>query len=90
MTYCTMPNIKSKISSHNKNILNREKNEHSNMEQIKAKTCNCRNPIDCPVNGECLVESVVYEAVVKDDTGGINNNIGLTEGTFKYRYTAHK
>ena len=23
MTYCTMPNVKSKISSHNKNILNR-------------------------------------------------------------------
>ena len=33
---------------------------------------------------------MVYEAIVKDDTGGINNYIGLTEGTLKNRYTAHK
>ena len=46
--------------------------------------------MDCPTNGECLVESIVYEAIVKDDTGGVNNSIGLTEGTFKDRYTAHK
>ena len=54
------------------------------------KTCNCRVPVNCPLGGECLVSSVVYKATVKDDSGGINSYVGITEGTFKERYTGHK
>ena len=45
----------------------------------------------CPLNNNCLSTSLVYNAHVttnEDSTG--KNYIGLTEGTFKQRYTQHK
>ena len=46
---------------------------------------------DCPLKNNCLTQSVVYNANVTkaSDTTG-KNYIGLTEGTFKQRYTQHK
>ena len=44
----------------------------------------------CPLDNNCLITSVIYKANVttdKDNTG--KNYIGLTEGTFKQRYTQH-
>ena len=53
-TDCSM---KAHISAHNRKILKTETQEN--------ESCNCRNEnIPCPLNGWCLVKSIVYKAVV--------------------------
>ena len=44
---------------------------------------------DCPLEGECLTKSIIYQAKV---TAGNNTEsyVGLTEGDFKTRYRNHK
>ena len=49
-----MPNIKSIINSHNHKIL---RSNDTN------KSCNCRDKISCPFNGECLYKGV-YKATI--------------------------
>ena len=57
----------------------------------RKKNCNCRKKKDCPLKNNCLTSSVIYNANVttESDAAGMNY-IGLTEGTFKQRYTQHK
>ena len=85
ISYRTMPNIGSIISSHNKKLLD-SKPEQA---QTTQKTCNCKIKSSCPQNRNCLKRSVIYKAEISD-----NNNkatyIGLTAGTFKTRYNLHK
>ena len=79
-----MPNMGSIINNHNKKIL-------TNNNTTPQNGCDCRKKDQCPLNNNCLNTSVIYKANVttdKDDTG--KNYIGLTEGTFKQRYTQHK
>ena len=54
------------------------------------KSCNCRQKNTCPLNGNCLQSSVIYQATVKrHDTNTSETYIGLTENTFKTRYRNH-
>ena len=50
----------------------------------------CRTPTSCPLNGQCLDRSIIYQACV---TNTANNTtatyVGLTEGEFKTRYNNH-
>ena len=84
-----MPNIKRKISQHNRKVLQ----PVSQQDQIQH--CNCRNP-PCPLNGACAsTKSVVYKATVYEKNNNNNStNIetytGLTKNTFKQRYNGHK
>ena len=51
--------------------------------------CNCRDKDQCPIDNNCLTSAVIYNArVTTGDT--TKNYIGLTEGTFKQRFTQHK
>ena len=59
-------------------------------EAVVEKTCNCRKKDECPVENKCLTQSVVYQAVVKRADGVTDSYVGLTENTFKDRYTKHK
>ena len=53
--------------------------------------CNCRKKNGCPLKNNCFTSSVVYIANVTTESDTIGKNyIGLTEGTFKQRYTQHK
>ena len=79
VSYNCMPNMGSII--HNKKIL-------TNNNTTPQNGFNCRKRDQCPLNNNCLITSVIYKANVttdKDDTG--KNYIGITEGTFKQRYT---
>ena len=81
LSYSCMPNIGSIISRNNTKLLTK-----SNVEN--NRTCNCRNKVNCPLNGNCLVKCIVYKATV------ITNNIikyylGTSEGEFKERYNNH-
>jgi hypothetical protein len=85
LSYSCMNNIKNIIDGHNKAILSKE------IVKNQPKTCNCRKIIDCPMSGRCLVKSVVYRATVEtNDDKPKQTYVGLTENTFKTRFTNHK
>ena len=75
------------ISNHNKKILNKEKNSHNNTK----KKCDCKNLNRnlCPLEGNCINETVVYKATVSIGTEE-RTYIGSTEGVFKKRFNNHK
>ena len=58
-----MPNIKAEIDKHNKNIL--EKAQQKNPD---THLCNCANKKQCPLNGQCLTVSIVYQANITANT----------------------
>ena len=82
VSYSSLPNLKSVINGHNKNILN---------EQEKSSPCNCRNKTSCPLKGSCQHKNLVYSCKVS--TPDLKQNhphyIGLTEHTFKDRLYKH-
>ena len=87
VSYCTMNNMKKHISKHNVKIC--QKPDNSNVTNV-AK-CNCRVKDECPLNGECLTTSVVYQASVRCDNSNVEKTyVGLAEGTFKKRWDKHK
>ena len=54
------------------------------------KTCNCRQKNTCPLDGNCLQSSVIYQATVtRKDNNTTETYIGLTENDFKTRYINH-
>ena len=52
--------------------------------------CNCRNKNDCPLNGKCLTTSIIYQAKVTSPNQPTETYIGLTENSFKARFSNHK
>ena len=51
---------------------------------------NCRPLNACLVDGKRLNERIVYQAIVRRDNNNEESSyVGLTEGTFKTRYTNH-
>ena len=85
VSYSCTDNLQTIIKKHNRKILETSKTPST------ENNCNCRKKDDCPLKNNCLTSSVVYNANVttENDTTG-KNYIGLTEGTFKQRYTQHK
>ena len=95
LSYSCTPNVKNIIDSHNKKIRQRqnETNISSTKDQQKKpeKTCNCRKPAECPLNGNCLEKSVIYQATITNtDDGSTETYIGLTKNEFKERFNGHK
>ena len=84
ISYSTMPNMQSIISTHNKRILG-----DSKIPTIEG--CNCRQPQTCPLDGKCKTSNMVYKATVTLDSDQSQHQyIGLTSATFKQRYSRHK
>ena len=79
-----MSNIKTSISNHNRRLLEQQ--------IVPPSTgCNCRTLNECPLNGKCLTESLVYQAeITSTDAGEAKTYIGMTGGSFKKRYANHK
>ena len=77
--YSCMPNLKKKIDD-NKSTLQKTTTPIS-------KACNCRRPADCPVTGNCLKSSVIYQATVTTEySRPAQTYVGLTENSFKTRF----
>ena len=74
----------SSISSHNSKLLPKEPPLPVN------KLCNCRTKNNCPLDGECLTDNLVYGATVKSPNNVEETYTGLTSDTFKIRYANHK
>ena len=82
VSYATTKNFSKHIDTHNKKLL-------AQPQENEAKLCNCRRSAECPVEGKCLQQSVIYKAEVLSKHG-TKTYIGMTERAFKQRYTEHK
>ena len=60
ISYLCMTNMNSKLSTHNKKILNKPVNQNT-------RKCNCINKNICPLNGNCLLKNILYLATTKSD-----------------------
>ena len=82
VSYSSLPNFKSVINGHNKNILN---------EKEKPSPCNCRDKTPCPLKGSSQHKNLVYSCKVS--TPDLKQNhphyTGFTERTFKDRFYKH-
>ena len=85
ISYRCLANMKKKISSHNMKVQKTEE------DQYLDQGCNCTGAMGpCPLDGKCLVNSVIYRAEVKDSRNNIQTYTGLTAGTFKKRFYSHR
>ena len=84
LSYSCMPNMKTIIASHNKNTLS---NVPTTTPQ-QPKECNCRNKTECPLDGKCLQQNVVYQATITTDAA-TESYVGLATN-FKERYRNHQ
>ena len=85
VSYSCMNNMASIISGHNAKILN------SNTEVNNGgKECNCRKRDECPLNGACLTESIIYKAFVSAKNLPTKYYYEVTEGDFKTRWGNNK
>ena len=77
--------MKQKIAAHNVRVQKTEEDQQLNP------GCNCTGAMGpCPLDGNCLINSVIYRAEVKDKDDNIQTYTGLTAGTFKKRFYSHR
>ena len=82
ITYSCTRNMKSIISSHNKQIL---------TPKNKQLRCNCRVMNSCPLGNKCLTSQLIYQADLKNSLDDeYKYYVKLAETTFKERYGYHK
>ena len=63
------------------------------MSRPSTRGCKCKDDSDpCPLEGQCLMKSVVYKATVTTNQPKLKRKTyyGMTGGTFKKRYYGHK
>ena len=78
-------NTKQIIDNHNKRILTAsiQTNDTAAAATTSNKTCNCRQKNACPLDGNCLQPSVIYQATVtRKDNNTTETYIRLTENDF--------
>ena len=58
--------------------------------QKDTKNCSCQKKITCPLNGDCLQSSLIYQATItRKDNSTTETYIRLAENNFKTRYRNH-
>ena len=75
------------VKSHNNSVKRKSGN---NDRQPKGRRYNCRDKMQCPMDGNCQISSIVYKATVQV-TGKDRQNeyISLMEPAFKKRHGHH-
>jgi len=84
LSYRCMSTVKTIISSHNKAQIK----QSSNQSEEVADNCNCRNKDSCPLEGNCYIRSIIYQAEVATPQAK-ETYVGLCDTTFKERYRNH-
>ena len=77
-----MDNIGKIINAHNKAKLQEE--------NTAIDKCNFKQPNECPLSGNCLIDNIIYKATVHTAQGPPQSYIGLCETDFKRRFNNHK
>ena len=74
VSYSCTQNMSQIIKGHNKKIVQKDIQE--------TLDCNCRVRTDCPLNGDCRKENVIYKCTATScDSKKVN--FGFIEGEFK-------
>ena len=84
-SYSCMKNMADIIRSHNVKVLSTTANNSA----VPTRNCNCRQRLNCPLDGMCLKECIVYKATVSVPNKPTRFYYGLTEGAFKTRFNNH-
>ena len=79
MSYRCTPNLARMISGHN------AKNLSERTPKAEVRKCKCLNTKPCPLDGQCLEESIVSQASVSSSDGGSQKYIDITAPQFKKR-----
>ena len=93
ISYSCTKNISQIINSHNNELINKFRNRvNNNNINSKKIECNCKSRSDCPMNGLCNLDNVVYQAIIypKEDINDKKYYTGISYTTFKIRYGNHK
>ena len=85
ISYSCTKNIFQIINSHNKDIIKdfqdliNNKNNYNNNNCIK-KECNCKSRDNCPMNGLCNLNNVIYQAIIypKENITDRKTYVGLS------------
>ena len=78
VSYSCMNNVSQIIKQHNRNV--------SNKKEKQTNPCNCRNKNECPLNGNCKVQNVIYKCTVSaTQTFKQRVYLGIAEGNQKQR-----
>ena len=80
LSYSCLPNMGTVIKNKNNQLLKGE--------QTQPNPCSC-TPGECPVEGRCKMEGVIYQASIKTQNQETYSYIGLTENQFIQRYQQH-
>ena len=75
-----MPSMNNVTRKHNSKIM-------KNPAPSTTKTCNCRRKTDCPMDGNCFSECLIYKASVS--TTANKYYYGTCENTSKERFNNH-
>ena len=80
-----MPNIKTKINAHNREII-------QNTPSKNTKHCNCQQKENYPMSGACLKESLVYHTTISCNDKNYRPKLykGSCKTSFKKHYSNHK
>jgi len=87
ISYRTTSNMKQVISRHNKKV-----SEKIQPIKLDDRTCNCqKSNLPCVMQGQCLPGCRIYQAsVTREDTGHTDTYTGLSEPSWKLRWSNHK
>lgn len=87
VSYSCLPNMSRIIKRHNNSI----RRKGAPTSGRPPRRCNCRQPADCPLRGQCQDSGVVYQATVSTPNASTPAvYIGSTDTTFKERFANHK
>ena len=71
-----MPNVEAHIKAHNQKVI-------KVIQPDQILKCNCRNEIECPLQGNCLIKSIVYRGnITTTNEKDESNYKGMTENHF--------
>ena len=81
LSYCCTTNVGNIIKQHNSKVLSKTNDNDD-------RKCNCRSKPNCPLNGECLTQCLVYKAT---STTSSNSFVyyRTSEREFKTRHNNH-
>ena len=84
LSYSCLPNIASKISAHNKKLLNTTEDSNAPIDN----TCKCRDKAKCPIPGKCRESSIIHHDTAEGN-GEVLHYYGCLKNEFKTRYCNH-
>ena len=74
VSYCCTQNVENISKSHNK--------KRVNLSDHHEQPCNCRKKEDCPLEGKCRTENIIYKCIVSTSGHPDKVYLGTTEGDF--------